>query len=75
MKIGRGYWFAFAYLAGAILLAAAAMFTNNPNWKAIIEWYGGLGITLVVPIVGAKELGKVGQSVFGRRTNPKPPEG
>jgi len=70
VKSNRAYTLVFGYLAGAIVIAVVSMLTNNPNWKFILDWYVSIGYMVVVPSVAAKEIGKIGTSIVGRRTNP-----
>lgn len=74
VKSNRAYTLVFGYLAGAIVIAVVSMLTNNPNWKFILDWYVSIGYMVVVPSVAAKEIGKIGTSIVGRRTGRQSPK-
>ena len=70
LKTNRAYTMLAAFVILGAALAAIGLLTSSPNLKWILEWYGTLGLTVVMPIVGFKEGGKAVKSFAERQKSP-----
>lgn len=57
--IGRAYWLVFFLVACMTAVTLVVIIQDPRQTSTMLEWMKNFSLTLVVPIVGAKELGKV----------------
>ena len=66
-KLGRGYMLAYVGVALTAVLSIIVLFKDPSKVEYILGYWQEFLTWFVIPIVTAKELGKFGQSVFGKK--------
>lgn len=64
---GRGYLLGYLAVTTTFLLAVVALWQHPNQYQFILSFWTDFLMYFVVPLVGAKEVGKIGTAFAGRR--------
>jgi len=66
-SLGRGYMFGYFTLGATLVLTVVALLKHPNQYQFVLAFWTDFIMYFVVPLVGAKEIGKVGTAFANRK--------
>ncbi len=65
--IGRAYWLVIFLVACMTAMTLVVIIQDPRQTSTMLGLWKGFVLTLAVPVIGAKEVGKLSSKIFGKK--------